>query len=130
MNQPMDGFVQQPQMPIQPTPQMPTPPAPMKPAKSRKKLALFLMIAPFAGLIGTIILYAVIAFVMNVMMSATDSGLTNQTLGLAQQPSTGMSIALIINAILGLVGLLSTIGIFTAFPAGVILLILDSKKNK
>lgn len=103
----------------------------LPPKKSLNKLGLILIIAPFATLIGVIILYAIVSFIMGAIMTAGDSGITNQTIELAQRPSAGLVVAQIINAFLGLIGLLAIVGIFTAFPAGIILLIIEAvRKNK
>lgn len=106
------------------------PPA-QTPKKSLKKLGIILIIAPFAGLIATLILYAVSSFILQAIIAGSTPEVTNGLVELSTQPSIGLSIARIVNAVLGFFGLLCVFGIFTAFPAGIILLIVEAvRKNK
>jgi len=103
----------------------------LPPKKSFKKLGLILIIAPFAGLLAVLILYAVATFILNAIIAGSSPDVVNGVAELSTQPSLGFTVARIINAVLGLLGIVCVLGIFTAFPAGIILLIIEAaRKNK
>lgn len=95
--------------------------------KSNLKVAKFLMIAPFAGLIGVLVLFAVANFIMNSLLAGSSDDLVSGVTGLAQQ-SSGLVVFQIINAVLGLLGVLSVLGVIIAFPMGLIIWITEKYK--
>lgn len=82
-------------------------------AKSKRhKIAIFLIVGPFVGMIGTFILFAVMSMVVVALSSSTG-------------PELSASVTVIANLIrigLGLVGFISILGIFIGVPVGVALL--------
>ncbi len=103
----------------------------LPPKKALKKLGLILIIAPFAGLIAILILYAVTSFILQAFMAGSGPEVVNGVVELSTQPSLGLTIGKIITAVLGFLGIICVLGIFTAFPAGIILLIIEAvRKNK
>lgn len=77
-------------------------------SQRNKKIGLFLLIGPFVGLIAILVIYAIVAFVINASVGAG-----------AESPSI---VANIINVILGLLGIICVIGILVGIPLGIIYL--------
>lgn len=72
-----------------------------------KKIGLFLLIGPFVGLIAILIIYTIVAFVIN--SSGTGA-------------ETSLVIARIINVILGLLGIICVVGIIVGIPLSILFL--------
>ncbi|MCX6744236.1 MAG: hypothetical protein NTX82_01795 [Candidatus Parcubacteria bacterium] len=103
----------------------------LPPKKALKKLGLILIIAPFAGLIAILLLYAIITFILQAIIAGSTPDVVNGVAELTAQPSLGLAVAKIVNVVLGVLGIICVLGIFTAFPAGIILLIIEAaRKNK
>lgn len=77
-------------------------------SKRNKKIGLFLLIGPFVGLIAVLMIYAIVAFIIN---SAAGAG--------AESPSIAANI---INVVLGFLGIICVIGILVGIPLGIIYL--------
>jgi hypothetical protein len=99
-----------------------------------KKIGWALLVGPFCTLIAIVIIYAIAQFVMSSVMQANTPEISpNSTNSMSDfyatelaPASTSGTTAKIINAILGLIGLLSVIGIFVGIPLGIYFL---SKKE-
>lgn len=77
-------------------------------SQRNKKIGLFLLIGPFVGLFAIVMIYAILAFVIN-----TSVGFGTESLYI---------VAKIINVILGLFGIICVGGIFIGIPLGIIYL--------
>jgi uncharacterized membrane protein len=72
-----------------------------------KKIGLFLLIGPFAGVVLTLLAYTVVSFV------TTSMGISSESTDL------GRAIVNIIQLILSLIGLISVVGIVVGIPLGI-----------
>ena len=93
-------------------------------SRRNKFLGLLFLIGPFAGLILTLVAYAVVAFVIaNVEPGvASQGGLPIEAGVMEPEPELRVVVGSIINMILGLLGLICVVGIIVGIPLGIIFL--------
>jgi uncharacterized protein with PQ loop repeat len=77
-------------------------------SKRNKKIGLFLLIGPFVGIIAVLMIYVIVAFVINASAGAV-----------SESPSIVVNI---INVILGFLGIICVIGILVGIPLGIVFL--------
>ena len=87
------------------------------PNKRNKRIGLFFLITPFAGLFTILFAYAVVSFVLTNIGSATGEA-TTATIGSATNSSADLAttIGSIINVILGFLGVVFVVWIFIFCP--------------
>lgn len=78
---------------------------------SRRKLGLVLMIVPPVLVFASIILFPVFNFIFSTLISSSETGGGGGAVVLAQ----------ILNVVLGILGFLGMVGLFTALPIGLYL---------
>lgn len=83
-----------------------------------KKIGIFLIIAPFAGLVGILVLFAVTSFVLSSMAADSSTVATNTTQALNGVRTAGR----IINVLLSSLGIIFVAWIFIGVPIGILYL--------
>jgi hypothetical protein len=86
-----------------------------------KKIGLALLIGPICTLVVILTIYAMVTFVLSSVSTPETALNTVSETGLVQQ-SRGAAIASIINVVLGLLGMISVLGIIVGAPLGIIFL--------
>lgn len=91
--------------------------------RKQRRIGIFFIVGPFLGLIGILIAYAVVSFVVTSVASTTDVG-SRYEVGVdgysdAENVDLAIIIGNLINVVLGFLGVLFLIGIITGIPLGI-----------